>query len=134
MQSSAAASAGIALRKKLFFADDLHHDLEDVTGNKGEVLRLVVKSCRGGARRGALRSRLPRCAALRCASFPRNFQTLTLTTIHSTVKCLLERTILQNEGNSLLIIGPRGCGKTWVRLEVSLMQQLRWNSFQSYRC
>ena len=30
------------------------------------------------------------------------------------MKCLLERTILQSEGNSVLIIGPRGCGKTWV--------------------
>jgi origin recognition complex subunit 4 len=31
-----------------------------------------------------------------------------------TVKGLLERTILQSEGNSVLIIGPRGSGKTWV--------------------
>ena len=31
-----------------------------------------------------------------------------------TVKSLLERTILHGEGNSLLIIGPRGSGKSWV--------------------
>ena len=37
----------------------------------------------------------------------------------STVKCLLERTILSSEGNSLLIIGPRGCGKSWVSRDSS---------------
>jgi predicted ATPase len=31
-----------------------------------------------------------------------------------TVQQVLERTIVESEGNSLLIIGPRGCGKTWV--------------------
>lgn len=32
----------------------------------------------------------------------------------STVHDLLQRTILHGEGNSLLVIGPRGCCKSWV--------------------
>lgn len=68
MESSAAASAGIALRKKLFSVDNLHHDLEDVTGNKREVLRLAeihdFKSCAALGRGYA-------------SLFPAIFQTLT---------------------------------------------------------
>ena len=37
-----------------------------------------------------------------------------------TVQGLLERTILHGEGNSLLVIGPRGSGKTWVRSPFTL--------------
>ena len=36
----------------------------------------------------------------------------------STLKDLLERTIVHGEGNSLLIIGPRGCGKSWVGIYI----------------
>ena len=32
----------------------------------------------------------------------------------STVRQLLERTVVNGEGNSLLIIGSQGCGKSWV--------------------
>ena len=32
----------------------------------------------------------------------------------STVKDLLERTVISGEGNSLLIVGSQGCGKSWV--------------------
>lgn len=35
----------------------------------------------------------------------------------STIRSLLEHTILNGEGNSLLLIGPRGSGKSWVRLK-----------------
>lgn len=32
----------------------------------------------------------------------------------STVRDLLERTVIHGEGNSLLIVGSQGCGKSWV--------------------
>ena len=34
--------------------------------------------------------------------------------VHRELQELLQRTVSHGEGNSLLVIGPRGSGKTWV--------------------
>ncbi len=34
--------------------------------------------------------------------------------MHRELQELLQRTVSRGEGNSLLVIGPRGSGKTWV--------------------
>ena len=38
--------------------------------------------------------------------------------VFRTVTQLLEQSIQYGEGNSLLLIGPRGVGKSWVSLEL----------------
>ena len=105
-----AAAAETALREKLF-SDVV--DGEEVPENKREVFECVVDDILSFAPDRAAAGNF----------FPRFFQNhKTRHTSHTfrTVQGLLERTILHGEGNSLLVIGPRGSGKTWVRSPFTL--------------
>ena len=69
-------------------------------------------------------------SARACRRFARYFKWRLALYLRRTVQQLLERTILQGEGNSLLIIGPRGSGKTWVRVPPLSVEEIMQRSMQ----
>lgn len=111
LDTKTARKVGDFLRKRLFGANKAPQG--ESTKLDGEiVLQQQAKAIRHAVKKETVFLYLQLCfVSLRWIAF---FVTYMCACMHRELQSLLQRTIAQGEGNSLLVIGPKGSGKTWV--------------------